>query len=392
MELALHDTCTGCGACAKACPKQAIEFQVDDEGFPTPKIQKEKCIECGICNRVCPVISIPEMNVVKEAFAAQILDRVALKDSTSGGLFTVFSREIFKHNGVVYGCVWDKEYNAVLTCAENEKEIEPMRGSKYVWSWAGDTFPKIRQNLEKGKVVLFTGLPCQVAGLKKFLRKDYENLFLIDCLCSGTPSPLAFQKYLDTICSSENRENLNLKFRDKNQYGVGVHITYTGKKKKTLPRGEHITNPYYYSFYSHLIDRRSCYQCPYGTDRRVSDLTMCDYWGIANYHKELDIEAGVSGLLVNTAKGVALLDQVKHSLNLVPTKTEFIGKKNNLICDGQQRKRRIPANREAFFSVLTSSGWNEAEKRYLYTKIRFKQWLILKIPDEYIKIIRKFMR
>lgn len=391
MELAAHDICTGCGACAKACPRQAIAYGDDDEGFPTPYIQKEKCIECGICNKICPAFNKPKMKTIRAAYAAQALDREILKNSTSGGLFTVFAREIFRRNGVVFGCVWDEQYNAVIKRATNEEELKPMRGSKYVWSWAGDTFPEVRKHLEDGRAVMFVGLPCQVAGLKNYLRKDYDNLFLMDSLCSGTPSPLAFQKYLDTICVSKIRSDLNLKFRDKEPYGVGVHITYKGKIKKTLPIGEHITNPYYYSFFSHLIDRRSCYQCPYGSADRISDFTMCDYWGVSNYHKEMDVKAGVSGLMINTEKGQILLESVKKALVLIPTQVENIGKANNLILNGKSRDRKIPEIRDEFFSVLKTDGWLVAEKKYLYNKARFKQWIKLKLPATFVLCMRKII-
>lgn len=392
MELAAHDICTGCGACAKACPRQAIQYKNDDEGFPTPYIQKDKCIECGICNKVCPALNITKTYTIQAAYAAQALDKDILKDSTSGGLFTVFSREIFRRSGVVYGCVWDDQYNAIVKCATNEEEVKPMRGSKYVWSWAGDTFPEIKKHLDDGRIVLFTGLPCQVAGLKNYLVKEYDNLYLLDSLCSGVPSPLAFRKYLETICSPEKLATLNLKFRDKVPYGVGVHITYRGKKNKTLPVGEHITNPYYYSFFSHLIDRRNCYHCPYGSEQRLSDLTICDFWGVSNYHKDMDVKSGVSALMVNTDKGKLLLEVVKHELDLIPTEIENIRQANNLIHDGEKRNRKIPDIRDGFFSELKNNGWQTAERKYLYNQARFKQWLKLKIPSDVLSVVKKLLQ
>jgi len=393
MKLVDSTHCTGCGACIQSCPKKAISYKDDAEGFPTPQIDNDLCVNCGMCEKVCPALHMPETHPIQAAYAAQILDRDALKDSTSGGLFTAFSREIFRRGGVVYGCVWDKNYNAVVRKAENEEEMKPMRSSKYVWSYAADTFPEIKALLEAGRTVLFAGLPCQAAGLKKYLRKNYEQLFILDFLCSGTPSPLAFNKYLDTICRPSARENLHLKFRDKNPYGVGVHITYNGQKKKTAPAGEHITNPYYYSFYSHLIDRRSCYECPYGTDQRISDLTICDYWGIANYHSDMDIKSGVSGLMVGTDKGSALLEAVKDQVQLVPTKKENIGKANNLLLNGQKRSRQVPEIRDVFFETLRTQGWTKAERRYLYTPKRMKMWIKTTKPVRFLaKIKRKILR
>lgn len=392
VKLADKTACTGCGACAKACPKKAIEFYDDEEGFPSPRIDPEKCVECGICNAVCPALHAPDMHPIQAAYAAQLLDRKALMDSTSGGLFTAFSREIFRRGGLVYGCVWDENYRAVVTKAENEAEIEAMRGSKYVWSWAGDTFPEIKAFLDSGKQVLFAGLACQVAGLKGYLRKEYDNLITLDFLCSGTPSPLAFRRWLESVTDKPVPSELNLKFRDKSQYGCGVHITYKGQKTKNAKKGEHVINPYYYAFFTHLMDRRSCYQCPYGTDRRVSDLTMGDYWGIVNYHPEMDIRSGVSALTVNSEKGAALLESVKDSLKLVPTAKENIGKANNLRCNGQRRNRPVPDKRDAFFSELAEHGWKAAENACLHDSKRFVQIVKARIPERVAKAVKKILK
>ena len=395
MMLVDASRCTGCGACAKACPKQAIVFQDDHEGFPTPVILQDQCVECGLCNKVCPAINMPQTHEIQQAYAVQLLDKEALKDSTSGGVFTVLSREIFRRGGVVYGCVWDENYNAVIRCAHNEEEMKPMRGSKYVWSWAGDTYPEIKQQLEAGQTVMFTGLPCQVAGLRNYLRRDYENLFTLDFLCSGTPSPMAFQKYLDTICKpGMKRSELNLKFRDKNPYGLGVHITYKGRKAKKT--SDHISNPYYYSFYTRLVDRNSCFQCPYGTEQRVADLTMGDYWGVAKFHTEFDINSGVSAILINSERGNVLLQTVSEQMQIVPTRAADIAAGNNLSLGNKRKTIKVAPFREQFFQTVKTKGWKAAEYRYLLTKPRVK--VIIKdgikrmIPSNVKVILKKVLK
>ena len=392
MELANKTICTGCGACAMACPQKAIGYYDDEEGFPSPYINEEKCIECGICNLVCPAIHPPTLHLIREAYAAQLLDHRALMDSTSGGVFTAFSREIICQGGIIYGCIWDDQYRAVVTKAKNEEEIRNMRGSKYVWSWAGDSFPEIKTILDTGKPVLFTGLACQVAGLKAYLRRDYDNLYTMDFLCSGAPSPLAFQSWLRTLSDDPLPSELNLKFRDKKPYGCGVHITYNGQKKRIAKKGEHISNPYYYAFFSHLLDRRSCYQCPYGTDQRVSDISMGDYWGVVNYHREMDIKSGVSALMINSEKGARLLERVKDSLELKPTEKENIGKANNLRCNGQKRNRLIPEHRDAFFNELRLNGWKSAEKRFLHDTKRLKMMVKAHTPKKMLTIAKKIFK
>lgn len=381
MKLAEKAQCTGCGACLKSCPRGAITFHDDENGFPTPRVDSAKCVDCGLCERACPALDPPEPHPIREAYAAQITDGDALKLSTSGGVFTAFAREIFRRGGTVYGCVWDEAYNAVIRRAEKEEDIAPMRGSKYVWSWAGDVFPEVRGDLETGRPVLFTGLPCQVAGLRKYLGKDHPNLYLMDFLCSGSPSPLAFQRWLSTIRGRTGLPELNLKFRDKKDYGVGVHITYKGQKRKSRATGEHISNPYYYAFYIRLLNRESCYRCPYGTAQRMSDVTFCDYWGVGRYHRELNIPAGISGLLVNTEKGGALLADIPAEIRLVKTEAAHIAAANNLSL-GEPRQIPRPPFKDRFFDVLREKGWNAAKRRYLYDWVRLRRLLAARYPRQ----------
>lgn len=390
VTLATKEQCTGCGACKAICPKNAISFTPDEEGFPSPVVNNEECVHCGMCEKICPALHMPETHTIQTAYAAQIKDKEALKSSTSGGVFTAFAREVFRRGGVVYGCVWDEQYNAVIRKAENEEEMKPMRGSKYVWSWAGDSFREIKQYLDCGRFVMFTGLPCQVAGLKSYLKKTYDNLLLVDFLCSGAPSPMALDYYLDTICDRKDRKHLNLKFRDKEPYGVGVHITYSGKKKN-IKKGEHIRNSYYWSFYTRLIDRESCYHCPYGYGNRVSDITMGDYWGISEYHHEFNIREGVSALLVNSEKGRQFIFGLESKIKISETDPINISKGNNLFIGEKKRNINKPLNREQFFSILNDKGWKAAERKFLITKGRLLRIVYLTLPERASRLIKKIM-
>lgn len=390
IMLASKDKCTGCGACKAICPRSAIQFTADNEGFPSPVIDEKFCIRCGRCMKACPVLSAPERHSVNVAYAAQICDNEALMDSTSGGMFTAFAREVFKDNGVVYGCIWDDEYSAFISRAENEEEIKPMRGSKYVWSWAGDAFPGVRNDLEAGRTVLFTGLPCQVAGLKNYLRKDYQNLYLVDFFCGGAPSPYAFHEYLKTITRDVPLDKIDLKFRDKDKYGVGVHISYLTTKGKKIQTYVH--NPYFFSYHTKVCHRPSCYHCQYRYAERIEDITFGDYWGVEKFHPEFDIKAGVSALLVNTAKGAELLEAVKEELKLSETRIEDIAVGNNLTLSDKQVVFHEPSFRNAFFETLRAKGWSTAEKKYLYNKTRLKLWLKLKVPSKYIKVLKRIVK
>ena len=387
ITLTTKEQCTGCGACKAKCPKQAISFLPDDEGFPTPKIQEDLCVSCGLCKKVCPAINKPNTNSIKLAYAAQIKDDNALSESTSGGLFTVFAREIFRRGGIVYGCVWDENYNAVIRKAENEDELKPMRGSKYVWSWAGDTFAEIKSLLDKGRTVMFTGFPCQVAGLKTFLQKDYENLFLIDFFCGGSPSPYAFQEYLKTITKDIPLEKLDFKFRDKEKYGVGVHITYNSINGRV--HQSYIQNPYFFAYHTKVFYRMTCYSCNYKYEQRVEDITIGDYWRIDDFHDGFNVRAGVSAMLINSDKGNSLLESVMEDLIIVPTDVHNIAKSNRLFLGNVKKTFNIPRFRESFFVELRKNGWISAEKKYLHNKDRIKLYIKSRIPKKIMKKLRK---
>ena len=381
MKLAERSDCTGCGACVAACPKGAISYEDDFEGFPQPVVDEEKCINCGLCEKVCPALNKPGERKALDVYAAQIKDREALAQSTSGGLFTLFSREILKRGGVVYGCVWDKDYNAVFTKAETEEELAPMRGSKYVWCNAGICFKEIKDFLSAGRAVLFTGCPCQIAALRTFLRKDYEKLYLISFFCGGAPSPMAFHAYIETITKDVPKEKLDFKLRDKSKYGVGVNISYNGKHGRV--HEDYLQNPYFFCYHTKLFHRPPCYHCSYRYEARYDDITFGDYWGIKKYHTEFDIRAGVSAMLVNSEKGRELLDSVKDQVQLVPTKIEHIADGNNLTLGDKIKTFPVPKFREDFLRIVKEKGWDSADKKYLHgkvrTKLRVKRFLKKKI-------------
>ena len=395
MELIDSKKCTGCGACMKACPQNAIAFIADNEGFPGPIINQSKCVNCGICKNVCPILYSPMTEETKAAYAAQILDQDVLKESTSGGVFTVLSREVFKRHGIVYGCIWDGNYNAIIASAENENELAPMRGSKYVWSWAGDTYPEIKQNLENGRFVMFSGMPCQVAGLKNYLHKNYDNLLLVDFFCGGAPSPFAFQEYIKTITRKVPTNQLDFKFRDKSKYGSGgVNISYNtrrGRKHESFAE-----NPYFYSYHTKVFHRQSCYECKFRYRHRCEDITMGDYWGIHKFYPELSVEGGISALLVNTDKGMRFVDAVKQDIKLTETKIEHIAASNNLTLNDKVIKFSPPGFREDFFKYLRSGDWSKAERKYLGLdkqrfKLRSKLFIKRRIPAKWNTYIKKLL-
>ena len=389
ISVVKYEDCTGCGACKAICPRRAILFKQDSEGFPAPVIEEEKCVHCGQCEKVCPTLHPPAGSPILEAYAAQILDREALKDSTSGGLFTLFSREIFRRDGVVYGCVWDSEYNAVTVRASSEQEILPMRGSKYVWSSASESFPKVKEDLDAGRTVLFTGNPCQAAGLKNYLQKDEDKLYILDFFCGGAPSPVALKAYVHSIAKNYPQEKLDLKFRDKDRYGAGVHITFQQKNGKVFHG--YLQNPYFYAYHTKVFHRLPCYHCQYKSGERFEDLTMGDYWGVEQFHPGLDIKGGISALVVSSEKGRELLNAVKDQVQLIPTRAYNIAVGNNLDIDGLKRNSHSVPFRDGFLALCLKDNWEEAERKYLKfnltrMRMRIKNYAKLKNPGFYRKL------
>ena len=305
--------CTGCTACMSVCPKHCITMQPDAEGFLYPHVDEQLCIDCGLCRNTCPLNEkyrrpINAFNLPKAYAAKHVEDEVRMK-STSGGLFTAISDEILRQGGVVCGAAFDKERPKVRhIIAHNKEERNQIRGSKYVQSELGCIFQEIKALLERGIKVLFTGTPCQTAGLIAYLHKDYENLLLVDIFCHSVPSPLIFRHALGSnivneVCFRNKQRGWrnSYEFSLTNDTSVETNMTYL-----TL-------------FFKGLTNRPSCYRCHFTNLERPSDLTIGDYWNINHVQPSFEDELGVSCLLVNSPKGTRFLNEIKNCLKYFET-------------------------------------------------------------------------
>jgi len=310
--------CCGCTACANICPRNAITMTIDEEGFLYPEIDTHLCVECGACLKVCAFHKKDFANKIpkeQEVFALKHVDDEVRRKSTSGGAFTAISDYVLNHNGVVYGAILNDNFQVIHSKAINKEQRDEMRGSKYVQSNLGNIFKDIKSSLESDKLVLFTGTPCQNGGLKSYLGKEYDNLFLCDIACHGVPSPKVWEDYKEYLEKTYQDKIKNVIFRSKD----------TGWRNSSLKvefnESNHIKNmkedPYYILFFSHLSIRKSCHQCVYASYHRVTDITMADFWGIENSDKSFADNIGVSLLLVNTKKGKEMLENIKGDLHLI---------------------------------------------------------------------------
>ena len=306
----ITEKCTGCRACEESCPKKSITMVVDDEGFINPLINQDTCIDCKLCHKRCPQNGYNQWKAPLDVYAVRDKDDQEIYRSASGGAFAVIARYALTELGaVVYGAAYiDEDLHVGHIAVKNISELYRLQSSKYVQSNTFETYDEVKLFLIQGVKVLYSGTPCQIAGLKSYLNKDYDNLLTVDLICHGVPSPLLFEKYM-TWLSSKMTKVIEYDFRDKSD-GWGLDYKAKAKAKaKALPG---LLDPYYYHFLKGDTYRECCYECRYCRKERVGDITIGDYWGIEMEHPKFFSTKGVSCVLVNTPKGE---DAFKHICN-----------------------------------------------------------------------------
>lgn len=315
IEIRDKKLCSGCTACMSVCPKQCISMQEDKEGFLYPKVDTEKCIHCSKCVKVCSYTNSeftnkPEEEELALCYAAYYNNEEIRYKSSSGGMFRAFADQIIKEGGVVFGAIFDKDFLVEHTCTETLEGLTAMMRSKYMQSRMGNSFTRVKQYLDEGRKVLFTGCGCQIAGLKKFLNGKDENLLCIDLICHGVDSPKIWYDYLHSLFPNENVESVN--FRDKitGQDNSSVTIQFSNsffsvKKRDFL---------YFKSWQYGLFMRPSCEICPFKRDNRISDITIADCWGFQEIAPELYDDKGLSSVVIHTMKGENLFNTVASQL------------------------------------------------------------------------------
>lgn len=303
--------CTACQACLNVCPVQAISMCEDECGFVYPLIHSELCIDCESCKRVCPSLSdtLPFNNPI-EAYAGWTKDSENRHFSTSGGIAFALSKYIIEQGGVFCGCRWNVDH-AEHAIVENANELHQFQGSKYAYSDVGTSYKELQVFLKKGRKVLFIGTGCQVAGLRSFLKKDYDHLITVDILCHGVPSQKALRDRIHTIERENDQKHVvDIRFRDKeiDQTHTNVRYTFGDGSFYSIPT---VHDPFYLGFDSNHLLRENCFGCKYAQPCRISDITLADYWGYYPIRlKMLSYREGVSLMLANTERGKAILNSI----------------------------------------------------------------------------------
>ena len=303
--------CCGCFACFNSCPVHAIEMLSDNEEFKYPVINEDICIQCNKCKQVCPILQQLKRNTQEKAYIAYASNEEERMSSSSGGAFAVFAKYILLSGGSVCGATYNEKMEVEHCIITSTEELYQLKGTKYVQSNVNNVYEQIRLLLKKDVNVLFSGTPCQVAGLKSFLRKDYDNLICIDLICHGVPSPEIWKDYLSSININKDVKHVN--FRYKNLDKKTTQIAYY-LDDNSIVLEEKNDSLYMKGFIQNLYVRPSCFDCRFKGNNRMSDITIGDFWSAKEFHADMADDYGNSAIIIRSDKGQSLLEAVKNEL------------------------------------------------------------------------------
>ncbi|MEM4482000.1 MAG: Coenzyme F420 hydrogenase/dehydrogenase, beta subunit C-terminal domain [Desulfurococcaceae archaeon] len=369
----INGQCSGCFGCYNICPYIAINMKISEEGFYIPIINKSKCNACGRCQDICPIISPPTLDHFQPiCYAAWSKDEKIRMTSSSGGIFSEIAKTILEDGGVIYGVIWNNNFFPIHARITNENDLAKVRGSKYAPSYVGYTYKMIMNDLKNGKMVLFSGTPCQVAAINNVMKvtSSSSGLYTVDIVCLGVPSLIFFQKYLRYVTKEKKVISLNLRNKERGWSKYQVKIEFEN--------GGLYISPYYQDYFltgflSHLFLNRICYECPFSKLPRQGDITLGDFWGAP---KELHDERGVSIVLVNSTKGKELWDSLKNVEMVYVTLNDAI-RRNLRIISGKLKK---PKKREEIFDILQKAEFKEIIRILKYEWVKEKLINVIKSP------------
>lgn len=394
MQICEVEKCTGCAACYGSCNKDAITMSADKEGFPRPVIDEKKCVSCGKCGKVCPVVNPqPEQAGQPNAFAAYNINEEERLASSSGGLFTVFAKYVLENGGVVFGAAFDEQFGVSHICVQREEDLYKLQGSKYLQSEIRNTYFEAKQILQQGRMVLFTGTPCQIEGLLCFLGKNYDNLYTQDLICHGVPSPMVWKKYV--------------KYREKNA-GAPVRRTFFRHKKYGWKRyalslefakdeaylqifGEDL---YMKSFLRNFSLRPSCYDCQFKKLHRLADITLADFWEIEKVAPEMDDDKGTSLAIIHTEKGQKLWEAVQTGIIQKEVAIQDALKGNPSMTTSVSK----PLKRDLFMKAIRNKRFDKCIDEYVIPKAKknfrylLRRYLRRLLGDTFVEKVKRAVK
>ena len=359
--------CCGCNACGDICGKQAISFKTDNEGFWYPEVDKDKCVDCGLCEKVCPIIqadSLKKNDFDKpKCFAAQNKNLESLFNSTSGSAFAGFAEKVYKDSGYVGGAVFNEDYSVKQFISNDKADLEQLRNTKYVQSNSEGFYSEVQRILKEGNKVLVCGLPCQMAALRSFLRKDYENLIIIDMICLGINSPRILPAYLHWKEEQHGSKLVYYKAKNK-ELGWRQLTTKMVFENGEVEYDKQDTNYFTQGFIStHAFARPSCYECKFKGTPRIADITIGDFWGAEHYvGKEYDHNLGTSCILINSQKGLEFYESTRSKFRDKEIRFEDVLVSNKALVNSLSRP---DFNREQLYEDLTNLPFGDFAKKYV---------------------------
>ncbi len=364
--------CSGCYACANICPKGCITMKTDKEGFWYPCIDKENCINCGLCERICPVLKEYKGNPKGKAYACINKNEEIRRQSSSGGVFTLIAENVISKGGVVFGAAFDEEFQVEHIAVEQTKDLEKLRGSKYLQSRIGDAYKQAKSFLESGRLVLFSGTPCQISGLKAYLGKEYDNLIMQDIICHGVPSPKVWKKYVDFREANAESRSKKIDFRNKGDGWQDYSVLFEFENGADYIKRS-AKNSYMKAFLADLCLRPSCYNCHSKSLERESDITLADFWGIKGVLPDMDDNKGTSLILVNSEKGGMVFDEIKEDMMYKNVDIDVVSRCNPAVCKSVAYNK----NRTKFMKEIFEKDFEKTVKKY--NKTKYGKRLLLKV-------------
>lgn len=318
IQITNKEQCCGCNACGDICPKGAISFPQDEEGFWYPKVDLEKCVNCGMCNKICPLQNMDKVKSAEKLNPPKVVGgyhkNIAIRfDSTSGGIFSALANAMYKEGGYVSGAIQNSDLTVCNLISNDKSDLARLRSSKYVQSSAIGLYKEIKKLLIAGEKVLACGSPCQMGALRSYLEKDYENLIIVDFLCRATNSPKAYRKYMDMLEKQYGGKVVYVKAKNKEHgwHSLARKVVFDNGKEYY---GEGHDDHYRRGYHWNMFERPSCYDCKFKEIPRNSDITLGDFWGVDKVAPDLEQNLGTSMVMLNTPKGEAFFEKIKSKL------------------------------------------------------------------------------
>ncbi|MFQ8664127.1 Coenzyme F420 hydrogenase/dehydrogenase, beta subunit C-terminal domain [Anaerostipes caccae] len=375
IKIAEDNECCGCHACSSVCPKNCIQMIENEEGFLYPDVDHHKCIHCNLCQKVCPMLHQEHSSEYKtRAYLVQNIDSELREESTSGGLFSLLGQYVLEKNGTVFGARFDKELGVYHDYIEDVHDLKYFRNSKYVQSNMNTSYTKVKQLLEEGRWVCFSGTPCQIQGLSLFLGKKYERLILVDFICRGVPSPKLLKNYIHFNEAKFKDKIEYIRFRDKKfgyNFGSIQLIFQSGRIKNEGPT----TDLYLRSFFKGCSSRMSCFKCPMKYEDRISDFTLFDSWNVDRFFPDMDDDLGTTNVLIHSEKAMNILNSIQGRARVADVSVKEV---INFDGDMLLEQPEMNIGRRYFLKDIDSKSIKEQVERY--------------IPISKIEIIRKYLK